>query len=228
MLCLKAPCSWVFSPASSLKVQTINTHWAVSQVPLRLRQTLNTQKQARTVVLPVAYSWHSTFYLWRATLLATEQVTPAILSNLARLSSMLSFCRHCRSRCCCCCCRFVFHVSLSCRTATQLATDETSPPFHADEPRVILVFNRTLSLQSLPVALFSSGHVAWVQRTPGKCVRAVLSAPPCCHTCANIHAFCFPLRSGIRFPGCRLGIVPMAVHATFVQGGNEGKVARFR
>ncbi|KAI3429416.1 hypothetical protein D9Q98_005511 [Chlorella vulgaris] len=37
-----------------------------------------------------------------------------------------------------------------------------------DEPRVIWVCSRTLSLQALPVALFPGGHVAFVQRAPWK------------------------------------------------------------
>lgn len=42
----------------------------------------------------------------------------------------------------------------------------SSPP--ADEPRTILVYNGTLRVQTLPVVLFSGGHVAFVQRTPWK------------------------------------------------------------
>jgi hypothetical protein len=38
----------------------------------------------------------------------------------------------------------------------------------ADEPRLIWAFNGTLRLQTLPVALFSGGHVAFVQRNPWK------------------------------------------------------------
>ena len=46
-------------------------------------------------------------------------------------------------------------------------------PLHhrsADDPRGILVWNQTLHTQPLPVALFANGHVAFVQRTPERCV----------------------------------------------------------
>lgn len=38
-----------------------------------------------------------------------------------------------------------------------------------DDPRAILIFNRTLRTQALPVSLFTNGHVAFVQRTPWLC-----------------------------------------------------------
>jgi hypothetical protein len=37
---------------------------------------------------------------------------------------------------------------------------------HADEPRIVSVFNTSLRVQPLPVALFPGGHVAFVQHTP--------------------------------------------------------------
>lgn len=96
-----------------------------------------------------------------------------------------------------------------------------------------MVFNRTLSVQPLPVALFSNGHIAWVQRTPWRSVPTVhpaaLPAALCSTPCARVSALArFPLPSSMCVSGCRQGIVPMAVHATFVKGGTAGKIARFR
>lgn len=41
-------------------------------------------------------------------------------------------------------------------------------PATPDEPRVLLLLNGTLRLHPLPVLLFASGHVAFVQRLPWK------------------------------------------------------------
>lgn len=41
-------------------------------------------------------------------------------------------------------------------------------PATKDDPRVLLLLNETLRLHPLPVLLFASGHVAFVQRLPWK------------------------------------------------------------
>jgi len=42
------------------------------------------------------------------------------------------------------------------------------PTVLVDDPRTTLNWNRTLRVQTLPVLLFSGGHVAFVQRLPWK------------------------------------------------------------
>lgn len=105
------------------------------------------------------------------------------------------------------------------------------PCTHAEEPRAILVFNRSLSVQPLPVALFSNGHVSTVQRRPWKCVLTILAAavtaPVYCGACTLRCNAALPFKSHAPHV-CRQGIVPLALHATFVRYGTAGKVSRFR
>eukprot|EP00887_Chlorella_sp_A99_P000964 scaffold5.g964.t1 len=79
-----------------------------------------------------------------------------------------------------------------------------------DDPRSILAWNRTLRVQALPVVLFPSGHVAFVQRTPWR--REIGRATP------------------LQGAGARrlVGVAPVAIHTTFQRYGTPGKKARLR